>query len=100
MNTIFKQKAKVELDDNFYLTTDSFEGVCLVKHFPATRKNKEGVETEYTAEEKWYFPKVCMALEQFVKEKQIILPKVEEMLEVQKQVLAVLEDFRTKYKNW
>lgn len=74
--------------------------MCLVKHFPAKRKNKEGVETEYTAEEKFYFPRVSMALEQYVKEKQIILPTVVEMLEVQKQVLAVLEDFKTKYANW
>jgi hypothetical protein len=100
MNNLFKTKAKVEIDDNFYLTTDSFEGVCLVKHFPTTRKNKEGIETEYTAEDKWYFPRVSMALEQYVKEKQIILPTVEEMLEVQKQVLEILQNFEKNFKNW
>lgn len=100
MNNLFKQKAKVVLDDNWYMTSDSDSGIVLVKHYPATRKNKEGFETEYTAEDKWYFPRVSQALEQYCKEKQVILPSVVEMLEVQKQVLAILEDFRDKYSNW
>jgi hypothetical protein len=100
MNNLFKTKKRIDLDDNFYLLSDSDSGLVLVKHFPAKRKNKEGIETEYTAEDKWYFPRVSMALEQYVKEKQIILPTVVEMLEVQKQVLSVLKDFRTNYKNW
>lgn len=99
-NNLFKTKAKVEIDTNFYLTTDNESGVCLVKHYPATRKNKEGAETEYTAEERFYYPTVAQSLERYVREKQIILPSVVEMLEVQKQVLSVLEDFRTKYRNW
>jgi hypothetical protein len=99
-NNIIKQRAKVEIYSNHYLVTDSFSGVCLVQHFPQKRKNKDGFETDYTAEEKFYFPSVAMALEQYVKLKQIILPEVSEMLEIQKQVLGVLEDFRINFKNW
>jgi hypothetical protein len=31
---------------------------------------------------------------------QIILPTVEEMLEVQKQVLEILQNFEKNFKNW
>lgn len=100
MNTIFKSKAKVEIDSNYYLTTDTFNGVCLVQHYPAKKKNKEGKEVDYTAEDRWYFPMVSQALNKYVELKQIILPEITEMLEVQKEVLSILDDFRTKYKNW
>lgn len=100
MNNCFKTKNKIILDDNFYLLSDSDSGIVLVKHYPATRTNKDGVETEYIAEEKFYAPNVAQILERFVREKQVILPEVSEMLEVQKQVLSILEDFKTKYSNW
>lgn len=100
MNNIFKTKAKVEIDSNYYLVTDSFNGVCLVQHYPAKRKNKEGKEVEYTAEDRWYVSTVGQALNKYVELKQIILPQISEMLEVQKEVFAVLDDFRTKYQNW
>ena len=100
MNNIFKKKDKVEIDSNFHLETDTFSGVCLVKSFPAKRKNKEGEETDYTATERFYYNTVAQALEKYVELKQIILPEISEMLEVQKQVLSILEDFKTKYKNW
>jgi hypothetical protein len=100
MNNIFKQKGKVKIDDNFYLETDNFSGVCLVQHFPAKRKNKEGEETDYTKEERFYYPTVGLALKKYTDLKQIVLPTVEEMLKVQEQILSVLEDFSTKYKNW
>jgi len=100
MNLLFKQKAKVEIDSNFYLETDGFSGVCLVQHFPAKRKNKKGEETDYTKEERFYYPNVALALRKYTDLKQIVLPTVEEMLEVQKQIAQVLENFEKKYKNW
>ena len=100
MNTIFKTKSKVEIDSNYYLVTDTFNGVCLVQHYPAKKEDKEGKEVNYTAEDKSYHNTVAQALNKYVELKQIILPEISEMLEVQKQVLSILEDFKTKYKNW
>lgn len=100
MNNIFKTKAKVEIDSNYYLVTDSFNGVCLVQHYPAKKKNKEGREVDYTAEDKYYFNTVAQSLNKYMELKQIILPSIVEMLEVQKEVFAVLDDFRTKHRNW
>jgi hypothetical protein len=99
-NNIFKKKAKVEIDSNFHLETDSFSGVCLVKSFSAVRKNKNGEETNYIAEERFYYPTVAQALEKYVDLKQIILPQVSEMLELQKETLGILKGFKEQYKNW
>lgn len=100
MNNIFKTKDKVEIDSNFHLQTDTFSGVCLVKSFPAKRKNKQGVETDYIATERFYYNTVAQALEKYMELKQIILPSIVEMLEVQKEVAEVLKQFKENYKNW
>lgn len=99
-NNIFKKKVKVEIDSNYYLTTDSFSGVCLVQHYPAKKKNKEGLEVDHIVEDRWYFTMLSQALNKYVELKQIILPEVTKMLEVQKQVLDVLKNFENNYKNW
>ena len=100
MNNIFKKKDKVEIDSNFHLETDTFSGVCLVKSFPAKRKDKQGVETDYIATERFYYNTVAQALEKYMEQKQIILPSIVEMLEVQKEVAEVLNQFKENYKNW
>lgn len=100
MNNIFKHGTKIEIEKNFFLESDTFRGIVLVQHFPATKKNKEGVETQYIKEERFYFPTLAQALKKYTDLKQIILPTVEEMLEVQKQTLTILEQFKTNYQNW
>ena len=100
MNKIFKKAERVEIDNSFYLETDSFKGVVLVHHFPATRKNKKGEEVQYTKEEKTYHATVAQALKKYTDLNQIILPTVEEMLEVQKEIFSTLRNFETLYKNW
>jgi len=100
MNKIFKHKDRIDLSEHYYLESDSFRGVVLVEHFPAKRTNKKGETVEYTAEEKLYYPTVAQALEKFVFLKQIILPEVSEMLEVQKETLSILKEFKESYKNW
>jgi len=100
MNNIFKHGAKIEIDSQYYLESDQFSGIVLVQHFPATKKNKDGEETAYTKFDRWYFPTVSGALNQYQKLRQIILPTIEEMLEVQRKTLFILEDFSKKYRNW
>jgi collagenase-like PrtC family protease len=100
MNNIFKTKDKVEIDSNFHLETDTFSGVCLVKSYPAKRKDNQGKETDYIATERFYYNTVAQALEKYMELKQIILPSIVEMLEVQKEIAEVLKQFRENYKNW
>ncbi|MFN7339799.1 MAG: hypothetical protein ACK5VI_01810 [Opitutia bacterium] len=100
MNNLFKNSKKVKLDDNYTLEHDGYSGIVLVFEEERIRTKKDETEEKYMFSDKWYFPRVSMALEQYVKEKQIILPTVEEMLEVQKQVLEILQNFEKNFKNW
>lgn len=100
MNNLLKKTDKIIIDKSHYLKTDGGRGVCLVQHFPQKRISKEGLETEYTAEERFYFPTVAQALEKYTDLKQIILPQIVEMLEVQKETLEILKEFKNKYRNW
>ena len=100
MNNIFKHKDRVDLGENHYLETDSYKGVVLVQHFPAQRTNKKGETVEYTAEERFYYPTLAQALDKFISLRQIVLPEVSEMLEIQKETLGILKEFKELYKNW
>lgn len=99
-NNIFKHGAKVEIDSNYYLESDSYNGVILVEHYPAVKKNKDREEVKYTKFDKWYFPTISQSLNKYQKLKQIILPSVKEMLEVQKETLEILKRFEKNFKNW
>ena len=99
-NNIFKHKDRVDLSENHYLESDSYKGVVLVQHFPAQRTNKKGETVEYTAEERFYYPTLAQALDKFVSLRQIVLPEVSEMLEIQKETLGILKEFKEFYKNW
>ena len=99
-NNIFKHKDRVDLSENHYLESDSYKGVVLVQHFPAQRTNKKGETVKYTAEERFYYPTLAQALDKFVSLRQIVLPEVSEMLEIQKETLDILKQFKELYKNW
>ena len=99
-NNIFKHKDRVDLSGNHYLESDSYKGVVLVQHFPAQRTNKKGETVEYTAEERFYYPTLAQALDKFVSLRQIVLPEVSEMLEIQKETLDILKEFKEKFRNW
>ena len=99
-NNIFKHKDRVDLTEHYYLESDSYKGVVLVQHSPAKRTNKKGETVEYTAEERFYYPTLAQALDKFVSLRQIVLPEVSEMLEIQKETLDILKQFKEKFKNW
>ena len=100
MNNIFKHKDRIDLSEHYYLESDSFRGVVLVQHSPAKRTNKKGETVEYTAEERFYYPTLAQALDKFVSLRQIVLPEVSEMLEIQKETLDILKEFKERWKNW
>ena len=100
MNNIFKHKDRIDLSEHYYLESDQFKGVVLVEHFPAKRTNKKGETVEYTAEVTFYYPTLAQALDKFVFLRQIVLPEVSEMLEIQKETLVILKEFKERWKNW
>ena len=102
MNNIFKQTKTdmIKLESNYYLTTDNFKGVCLVFHEMRKKENKKGVKTDFKYEEKYFYPTVGQALSKYVALAQSQIKNVKEIEEKTEKILNILEDFKTKYKNW
>jgi len=103
MNEIFKQskKTRIDLQEDFFITTDSFKGICLVNHFPATRKNKKTEKEEpYIQEVKYYYPTVGQALKKYVELSQNSAKNLEEIIEKTDKILKVVDEFKEKYRNW
>ena len=98
MNNIFKQAKTdmIKLDSNYYLTTDNFKGVCLVFHEMRKKESK----TDFKYEEKYFYPTVGQALSKYVTLAQSQIKNVKEIEEKTEKILNILEDFKTKYKNW
>lgn len=102
MNNIFKNKDIVELDSNYYLTTDNFKGICLVFHEPRTKNKKDGTTAKVEYEERFYYANIGQALEKYITLKQMssIGEELTDILETNKEILNILKDFKDKYKNW
>ncbi len=109
MNNLFKKEKMIKLDNNFTLSSDGYHGICLTFTEKREREKtvkiegktkKTGEVEEYDFEDKWYFTTISPALERYMELKQVIIPSMVEILEVQKEILEILSDFREKYKNW
>lgn len=100
MNNIFKKagKDKIQIDNNYFLETDSFRGIVLVREFEKERKKKDETVETYLAQERWYYPRVVMALEKYFDDKHNSdLSKIKENTE---EALKVLKEFRDNFKDW
>ena len=103
MNRIFTDNKtdKVVLNENWYMTTDSFKGIQLVNHYPAVKKKKDGEKENYIKEDSTYHANVHQALTKFTEASQTVPTKtMEEVLEVCKNIESVLEEFKLNFKNW
>jgi hypothetical protein len=95
MNNIFK-KGEVRLDEKYSLISDGDNGVALI--LKEVRLNGKG--EEYIFIDKWYFPSTGMALEKYVREVNNISSEIKEIIDVTKKTYDIINDFKTKYKNW
>lgn len=103
MNEIFKQskKIRINLQEDFFITTDNFKGICLVNYFPATRKNKKTEKKEdYIQEVKYYYPTVGQALKKYVELSQNSAKNLTDIVEKTDKILKVVDEFKEKYRNW
>ena len=107
MNNVFKNKNRIDLEEGFYLTPDGFRGIVLNVETEKTRKkiDKEtkkptGEEEQYVDIENYYFPVLGMALKKYVELSQNSAKNLEEVIEKTDKILTVVEEFKTKYKNF
>lgn len=109
MNNVFKKASEIALDENYSITTDGDTGVRLVSRKVKLRpkvitENGKKIRTkekeEYVAEDGWWFLTLGAAIEKYIDDSQKSTKTIEELLEVSKRLMEVVDDFRTKYKNW
>ena len=102
MNNIFKKAKKEEiiLDDNFKMSHDSFKGIILTFSEMREKEKKTGEKEQYLYEEPRYFATVGQALKRYVELSQNSAKDLKEIVEKTDKILAVVEEFRTKFKNW
>jgi hypothetical protein len=66
MNKIFTKKNRIELDNSWYMESDSGNGIQLVFHEPRKRTKKDTDEKEdYIFEDIFYFTRVVQALRHY-----------------------------------
>lgn len=108
MNEIFKKAGKEEiiLDSNFKMSHDSFRGIILTfsemreREKVDDKRKKTGEKEQYLFEQAYYYPSVGLALKKYVELSQNSAKNLEEIIEKTDKILAVVEEFKDKYKNW
>jgi hypothetical protein len=95
MNNIFK-KGDIKLDDRYNLVTDGDSGVVLI--LKESRVNGKGEDYIFT--DKWYFPSIGMALERYVRNSNNKFSEFKEVIDTTNRTYDIINDFKTKYKNW
>jgi len=82
----------MKLDDEFSIELDAYS-FSLVRKFTSTKLwRKTGEEVTKEREERWWFPKIEMCIEQYVIESARVSDTLTEYVEVLKRIEEKLED--------
>ena len=108
MNNIFKKAKKevIVLDDNYTLSHDGYSGVVLTfsemreREKVNEKRKKTGEKEQYLYEEPRYFARIDQALKRYVELSQNSAKSIEEIIEKTDKILAVVEEFKEKFRNW
>ena len=101
MNNTFKQKAQLDLDDNWHLTSDSDSGVVLTFHEIRRRKNKKtGEEEEFLFEDKYHYPRVAQSLRKWSQMVENSTESIDKILENSEKVLEVINRIDREFKQF
>jgi len=99
MNRVFTKSNKIVLDDKWYITSDGDSGIVLTFH--ETREGKRnGVLEKYEFTEPYYYPKIVQALSGYVNKSQAKCDSLEEVLEVTRRILSLLEKLDKEFRQF
>ena len=101
MNDLFK-KAKTDrfqVDENYFLESDSFHGLTLVFEETRMKKKKDGSgEEEFLYTDKWYYPRISMVLHKYLelvtKETKSVEELKDVIIRVEKKIDSIKELWR------
>ena len=100
MNNLFKSAGtrRISLDEKFYLAPDENYGLMLTQEVVKIRKkvDKEtkkptGEEEEYTATEKYYFPRLSQAVNKYIQLSGNEATSIEELKEILLRIENTIE---------
>ena len=66
MNVTFEKSKRIELDENYFLTPDGYNGLVLNFEEKRTKTNKNDELVEFIFKDKWYYPKLSMTLDKYL----------------------------------
>jgi len=101
MNDLFK-KAKTDrfqLDEKYFLESDSFHGLTLVFEEIRMKNKKDGSgEEEFLYTDKWYYPRISMVLHKYLelvtKETKSVEELKDVIIRVEKKIDSIKELWR------
>lgn len=100
MNNIFKKEEVIKLDSKYFITTDGFNGVCLVERTKKERVKKDGTKELIDSENKTYHANLGQALQKYFDLAQKEIKNLDEIQQHLKEINTTLTEFKNKYKNW
>jgi hypothetical protein len=93
MNKTFKNKKRIELDENYFLTPDGYNGLVLNFEEKRTKLNKEKESIEFVFSDKWYYPKLSMTLDKYLQLKAKECKSISDLKDIVLKVEKTIEQF-------
>lgn len=101
MNKVFKNTEKIELDSNWSIIPDGYNGIILIFSEKRERKNKKTDELEdYIYEDRWHHPRISQSLKEYVKLTQNSSKTIGEILEKTDKIYTLLERMDKEFKQF
>ena len=109
MNKVFTKSNKIELDSNWHLTSDGDSGIVLTfsenREREKTKKEngktiKTGEKEEYLFEDATYHPRIAQALKEYVKKSLNSSETIQEILDKEYRILAIVNELDETFKQF
>jgi predicted transcriptional regulator len=101
MNKAFTKTDKIELDSNWYLTPDGFNGVVLTFHEIRKKVKKDTGEKEnFEFINNYYFPRVAQALVKYVSVTQNNSESLEEVINKTDVLIKIINKLDKEFKQF
>ena len=94
MNATFKKSERIELDENYFLTPDSYNGLVLNFEEKRTKTNKSDELVEFTFKDKWYYPKISMVLDKYLQLKSRECKSISDLKDIVLRVEKTISQFK------
>jgi len=102
MNEIFEKKKtqRIYLDNEFFLSPDSFKGLVLEREVVKTRvkldenRKKTDQTEQYTDIESWYYPRLSQILHKYLKLKSADANNVDELIKAVEKVEKLIDQLK------